>query len=89
MTLHFDLKVNGYTIGYSMEIIRLHPDRITGPEMQGTYEYVAHNVDKHGEWCLRSGVVVHRYGDGAWGLVRKALNHMLDDGTGASQEVEK
>lgn len=88
MTLHFDLKVNRHSIAYSMEISRVRPHRNVGPDMLGTYEYVAYDTDDPGARPCGSGVIVHRYGDGAWELVRKAVNHMLGDDTGVDEDQE-
>ncbi|MCW2092832.1 UNVERIFIED_ORG: hypothetical protein M2328_006112 [Rhodococcus erythropolis] len=78
MALHFPLMINGHTIGHFAAV------RKSGgmdPDDMNTYEV---EVRKHplggavyapyGE--TRSFSVEHRYGDGAWALVRKALENI-------------
>lgn len=66
MALHFDLKVNGESIG-SFYARRLNPG-IPTPDSINSYEY---SVVVNGETV--QGEVQHRFGDGAWSLVRKVL----------------
>lgn len=79
MSLHFALKVNGHSIYHAMDIVRL--DHTDTPEPDAAYRYRARA-------CTENGVapatqydvtVEHRYGDGAWELIRKALNAMLGE----------
>lgn len=68
MTLHFDLHVNGQSIGEGMTIQRTTPRRPL-PDDVNTYVVQA-KCD--GTW--HTVVVEHRYGDGPWRLVHKALD---------------
>ncbi|WP_254424614.1 hypothetical protein [Mycobacteroides abscessus] len=67
MTLHFDLHVNGQSIHEGMTIQRTTPGH-PHPEDVNTYVVQA-KCD--GAW--HTVTVKHRYGDGPWVLVRKAL----------------
>ncbi|PVA66192.1 hypothetical protein [Mycobacteroides abscessus] len=67
MTLHFDLHVNGRSIREGMTIQRTTPGR-PHPDEVNTYVVQA-KCD--GRWYTVT--VDHRYGDGPWVLVRKAL----------------
>lgn len=66
MALHFELKVNGKPIG-SFYARRLNPG-IPRPSTINSYEY---SVEADGK--TYEGEVQHRFGDGAWILVRKVL----------------
>ncbi|ORA57320.1 hypothetical protein [Mycobacteroides franklinii] len=68
MTLHFHLHVNGISIHEGMEIKRTTVGR---PLPDDVNTYVA-QAKCDGTWHTIS--VEHRYGDGPWELVRKALN---------------
>ncbi len=67
MTLHFELHVNGQSIHEGMTIQCITPGRSL-PEDVNTYVVQA-KCD--GKW--HTVTVEHRYGDGPWELVRKAL----------------
>lgn len=70
MALHFDLKVNGSTIG-TFAAQRVWP---AYGKPDGVYEYsVSIEEILPGEIVTWHGVVEHRYDDGAWALVMKAL----------------
>lgn len=68
MSLWFDLQVNSETIG-RLEIRRL-TRRVTSTDPDSINRYV---VILDGE---EIGQVEHRYGDGPWELVRKALEYI-------------
>lgn len=78
MALHFPLMINGHSIG-SFTAVRIAGG--TGIDDMNTYEV---EVRQHplggavhapyGE--TRSFTVEHRYGDGSWALVRKALEQL-------------
>lgn len=65
MALHFPLLVNGADIG-NFYAVRVSGG--TNPDSHNTYNVAIDSED--GSW---SGKVRHRYGDGAWTLVHKAL----------------
>lgn len=67
MTLHFDLHVNGQSIREGMTIQRTTPGR---PHPDDVNNYVV-QAKCDGSW--HTVTVEHRYGDGPWALVRKAL----------------
>ncbi|MDM2398138.1 hypothetical protein PP613_03790 [Mycobacteroides abscessus] len=67
MTLHFELHVNGQSIGEGMDIKRTAQGQPV-PDDVNTYVVQA-KCD--GKW--HTVTVEHRYGDGPWVLVRKAL----------------
>lgn len=67
MTLHFELHVNGQSIRESMTIQRTSPGR---PHPDDVNTYVV-QAKSDGSW--HTVTVEHRYGDGPWVLVRKAL----------------
>lgn len=67
MTLHFDLHVNGQSIHEGMTIQRTTPGR---PHPDDVNNYVV-QAKCDGSW--HTVTVEHRYGDGPWTLVRKAL----------------
>ncbi|WP_078316020.1 hypothetical protein [Mycobacterium sp. D16Q16] len=71
MTLHFELHVNGQSIREGMTIQRTSPGR---PLLDDVNNYVV-QAKCDGQW--HTVTVEHRYGDGPWALVRKAL-HALD-----------
>lgn len=73
MALHFDLDVNNSGIGY-FEAVRLGGD--AEPDAVNTYKVliIDQNHDTH---C---GLVEHRYGDGAWVLVAKAVERVMGNG---------
>lgn len=79
MSLHFTLHVNGRGIYHAMDIQRLDSTD-TNPTGDSVFQYRARAVTENGvdPATQMSAVVTHRYGDGAWELVRKALNAMLD-----------
>lgn len=68
MTLHFDLRANGQSIGEGMTIQRTTHGRPL-PDDVNTYVVQA---KCSGTW--HTATVEHRYGDGPWELVRKALD---------------
>lgn len=68
MTLHFTLHVNAKSIDEGMTVQRTTPGR---PEPDDVNTYVA-QAKCDGKW--HTVTVEHRYGDGPWELVRKALN---------------
>lgn len=79
MSLHFALKVNGHSIYHAMDITRLdHADK---PDLDAVYRYRARAVSEDGvvPATQYEVTVEHRYGDGAWELIRKALNAMLGE----------
>ncbi len=78
MSLHFSLRVNGRSIYHAMDITRL--DHTDHPEPDAVYRYRACAVTEDGVNSAHqmSVVVQHRYGDGAWELIRKALNAMAE-----------
>lgn len=65
MALHFDLKINNQSIGY-FEALRVVGS--ADPDSVNIYQVTL--AGPVGEW---RGTVTHRYGDGAWDLVRKVL----------------
>lgn len=67
MTLHFTLNVNGQSIGEGMDIKRLAPGR---PVPDDVNDYLV-QAKCDGKW--HTVTVEHRYGDGPWALVHKAL----------------
>ncbi len=78
MSLHFALKVNGHSIYHAMDITRLdHTDK---PDPDATYRYRARacTADGTNPATQYDVTIEHRYGDGAWELIRKALNAMLN-----------
>lgn len=76
MSLHFTVKVSGHSIYHAMDITRLEPDGT--PTADTVYRYRAQAVNEDGVTPARQmeAVVEHRYSDGAWELIRKALNAM-------------
>ena len=72
MSLHFTLHVNGKSIGEGMTIQSNNTNtERTLPNDVNTYVAQA-KCD--GKW--HTVTVEHRYGDGPWELVRKALNEV-------------
>lgn len=71
MSLWFALKVNEHRIGV-LTIQRVRGD--SDPDSVNTYEVVASGATLP----VRVVEVEHRYGDGAWELVRTALDAALD-----------
>ena len=71
MSLHFDLKMGLETLGF-MEIQRIdNTDRNTLSDNEvSTYMVRVNGVEK--------GTVRHRYGDGAWALLRTALDELME-----------
>ncbi|MFT4295749.1 MAG: hypothetical protein QM582_10095 [Micropruina sp.] len=71
MALHFDLKVNADTIGH------FYARRRSGsnlPDSLNTYDVeLLTRADNGTPSTLWAGPVMHRYGDGAWTLIAKAL----------------
>lgn len=65
MALHFDLCINDAAIGY-FEAVRIAGG--ANPDDLNTYRIALRG--SVGRW---DGEVQHRYGDGAWELVRKVL----------------
>jgi hypothetical protein len=72
VSLHFDLMVNRTTIGY-MEIQRIDNTGVTKlpDDVVSTYMVRVNGAEK--------GTVRHRYGDGAWALLRTALDELMED----------
>ena len=68
MTLHFTLHVNDRSIDEGMTVRRTAPGQ---PESDDVNLYVV-QAKCDGAW--HTFTVEHRYGDGPWELVRKALN---------------
>ena len=73
MALWFNLKVNTETIGW-FEAQR-QEEAVTGTDQVSKYDVVI-ALDKDSE-ALTELTVEHRYGDGAWVLVHKALTAYL------------
>lgn len=71
MALHFDLCINDVAIGY-FEAVRIAGG--TAPDDLNTYRIALRG--SVGRW---DGEVQHRYGDGAWELVRKVLQAKRED----------
>lgn len=70
MSLHFTLHVNGESISEGVTITRIGPGQ---PVPDDVNRYVVQaNCD--GRWL--SAAFEHRYGDGPWELVWKALKAM-------------
>ena len=80
MSLHFALHVNGRRIYQAMEITRLDSTE-KNPDPDQVFRYRAHAVSEDGinPATQLTAIVEHRHGDGAWELIRKALNAMLGD----------
>lgn len=72
MTLHFTLHVNGRSIAEGMTVRRTTPGQ---PQPDDVNRYVV-QAKCDGTW--HTITVEHRYGDGPWELVRKALNAIAD-----------
>lgn len=72
MALHFPLQVNGKHIGY-FTAVRIEGD--DQPDTVNTYEVEI--IDPAGEVYTRCGEVEHRYGDGAWELIRKSIEALM------------
>lgn len=69
MALHFVLKVNDYAIGSF--VAQRTTDNGSTPDAVNSYDITIDTPD----W-EHDDVIEHRYGDGAWVLVRKALDSM-------------
>lgn len=79
MALHFVLNINDQPLGVCViqrrEVLDLtDPDAIA--DTVSTYDVTVHEQRSNTE---RAAVVEHRYGDGAWALVRAGLNAAFDD----------
>jgi len=76
MALHFDLRVNNEIIG-SMELVRIDPVNVNvatiDPDTECTYK-----VGIQGPLLRYNNTTKHRFGDGAWSLIHKALGEYLD-----------
>lgn len=81
MSLHFTFYVNGKSIHHGMDIQRLD-DLNPNPGPDAVYRYRASALQEDGINAARQTQVIveHRYGDGAWELVRKALNKIHEEG---------
>lgn len=80
MALHFDLHISGHNIRKSMTIRRIDPfGDMIAPDTVGIYEATMMSGPDHlgGEGGTWTAQVTHRYGDGAWELIRKALDAIL------------
>lgn len=77
MTLHFTLHVNDLSIHEGMTIRRTAPGQ---PQPDDVNCYVV-QAKCDGTW--HTITVEHRYGDGPWELVRKALNSIASTKDGA------
>lgn len=77
MALHFNLKVNDYSIG-SFAAVRA-TDNGSDPESVNTYDVTIDDPDW--EW---DGRIEHRFGDEPWTLVRKAIEAMEADHAAAT-----
>lgn len=73
MTLHFPLCVNGHEIGH-FEAQRIGSQHETAPDSIGMYrvEIIQHKSDDMPRKAEHF-FVEHRYGDGAFALVQKAI----------------
>jgi hypothetical protein len=74
MALHSILKINGYPIGsvYAQRREALDLQDPATVDAVSTYDArVLYADDREAPW---EGTVRHRYGDGAWELVRAVLN---------------
>ena len=80
MALHFPLYVNSTQIGY---FYALRTDGGMEPDSINTYEIQIWKCRPLTEDDLPERVftLTHRYGDGAWVLIQKALTEMNKDGT--------
>ena len=71
MALHFPLLVNGTAIG-ALYAVRTAGG--TDPDDENTYTVEIRTETP--TLKVQTFTLVHRYGDGAWELVRKALDHL-------------
>lgn len=67
MALYFTLKITGTKIG---DFYARRTDGTTDPDSIGTYVVVITQVGALAPW---TGTVQHRYGDGAWALISRAI----------------
>lgn len=74
MSLHFDLKVNNDVIG---GFVAQRQERVA-PRMDAVYHY---KITLNGVYA---GEISHRYGDGAFALIAKALNELPSPNTAYS-----
>lgn len=77
MSLHFTFHVNGRSIRHAVDIQRL--DHADPPDPNIAYEYRARAVAEDGTNPAQQMTATfhHRYGDGPWELVRRAMNALL------------
>ncbi|MFE5790622.1 hypothetical protein ACIGKR_12125 [Rhodococcus qingshengii] len=79
MALHFSLKINTETIGMFTAVRKSGG---TDPDDMNTYEVTVETrplTAHHRQIAVQSFTLEHRYGDGAWALVRKALVNVWSD----------
>lgn len=77
MALHFPLMINGHTIGHFTAVRKsggMDPDDINTYEVEVQEYSPGYDRMLPGwQFPVKKIEVQHRYGDGAWALVRKAM----------------
>lgn len=82
MSLHFALKVNGHGIYHAVDITRAHPQETPDPDDWCRYRVCAVREDGMKPAAQYRAEFTHRYGDGAFECIRKALNAIAEQNGG-------
>lgn len=87
MTLHFTLHINGHGTGQTVSIQRTSPKvKTPSPRTRCTYE--ATRLDSTATERILIRTITHRYGDGTWELIRRAINAVCEESDGTTTEQE-